>query len=211
MAPSFWFLSINVPIFCCNSFEIVSGRRGSNFVAVHRQNVGQIACLFLYVMLLEKRGVFFWKKKSQNGRWPQLFSPKMCSVKPVLPEELKKFGCLCSKYLTSLLRHVYVDRLVWTKFLHVKISTPVHLYRGLYGRLSPFWHDCSLRCALRRSHVKGDRENAITLNKLTPAVDCSFAMVRSIINPSIYPLPLITLFLSLSLSLSHLNRMVNGI
>ena len=74
-------------------------------MAVHRQNVDQIAYLCLYVMLLEKR---FFEKKSQNGRWPQLFSPKMCSVEPVLPEELKKSGCLCSKYLTSLLRHVYV-------------------------------------------------------------------------------------------------------
>ena len=38
-------------------------------------------------------------------------------------------------------------------FLLDKISIPVHLYRGLYVRLSPFWHDCSLRCALRRSHL----------------------------------------------------------
>ena len=45
---------------------------------------------------------------------PTFFSPKMCSAKPVLPEEVKISGCLCSKYLTSLLRHVYVNRLVWT-------------------------------------------------------------------------------------------------
>ena len=88
VAPSFWFFNMSVLIFCCNSFKIVSGGRGSNFVAVHRQNVDQIAYLFLYAMLLEK-AVFFLKKKSQNGRWPQLFSPKMCSVEPVLPEELK--------------------------------------------------------------------------------------------------------------------------
>ena len=99
----------------------------------------------------------FLKTKSQNGRWPQLFSPKVCSVKPVLAEELKKSECLCSKYLTSLLRHVYVTRLVWTLFLRDKISIPVHLYRDLYGRPSPFWHDCSLRCALHRSHLKRDR------------------------------------------------------
>ena len=84
VAPSFWFLNINMPIFCCCSFKIVSGRRGSNFVAVHRQNVDQIACLFLYVMPLEK-AVFL--KKSQNGRWAELFSPKMCWVKRVLREE----------------------------------------------------------------------------------------------------------------------------
>ena len=62
--------------------------------------------------------------------------------------------CLCSKYLTSLLHHVYVIRLVWTWFLHAKISIPIHLYRGLYGRPSPFLHDCTLRCALRQSHLK---------------------------------------------------------
>ena len=40
------------------------------------------------------------------------------------------------------------------EFLRDKISIPVHLYRGIYGRPSPYWHDCSLCCALRRSHLK---------------------------------------------------------
>ena len=96
----------------------------------------------------------FLKKKSQNGRWPQLFFPQVCSLKKVLAEELKKSGCLCSKYLTFLLRNVYVNRLVWTLFLREKISIPVHFYRRLCGRPSPFWHDCSLCCALHRSHLK---------------------------------------------------------
>ena len=150
VAPSLRFLNKNALIFCCNSFKIVSGGRGSNFVAVHGQNVDQIAYLFLYVMLLEKAVLL--KKKSQNGRWPQLFSPKMCSVKPVLPEELKKkSGCFCSKYLISLLRHVYVKRLVWTSFLCTKrFRSPYTCIR----RPSPFWHDCLLRCALRLSHLK---------------------------------------------------------
>ena len=51
-----------MPIFSRNSFEIVSGRRGSNFVVVHSQNVDQIAYLFLYVMQLEK-AVFFLNLK----------------------------------------------------------------------------------------------------------------------------------------------------
>ena len=51
VAPSFWFLNINMPIFCWNRFQTVSARRGSNFLAVHRQNVDQIACRFLYVLL----------------------------------------------------------------------------------------------------------------------------------------------------------------
>ena len=46
---------------------------------------------------------------------PNFFLQKcVLVVEPVLPEELKKSGCLCSKYLTSLLRHIYVIRLVWT-------------------------------------------------------------------------------------------------
>ena len=68
VAPSFWFLNINVLIFCCNSFKIISGGRGSNFVAVHRQNVDQIAYLFLYVMLLEKVVFFFFEK--EISKWP---------------------------------------------------------------------------------------------------------------------------------------------
>ena len=47
-----------------------------------------------------------------------------------------------------------VNRLIWTLFLHDRISIPVHWYQGPYGRPSPFWHDRSLRCALRRSHLK---------------------------------------------------------
>ena len=35
---------------------------------------------------------------------------------------------------------------------------PLYLYRGLYGRPSPFSHDRSLRCALRRSHLKPTQE-----------------------------------------------------
>ena len=146
IAPSFWFLNMNMPIFCCNSFEIVSGRCGSNFVAVHHQTVDQIctACLPVFVCDgIGKSGVL--TKKSQNGRWPQLFSPKMCSVKPVFPEEIKKkSGCLCSKYLTAprLCKQAGLDLL---KFLHEMISIPVHLYRGLFGRPSPFWHDCLLQ------------------------------------------------------------------
>ena len=34
VAPSFWFLNINMPIFCWNRFQTVSGRRGLNFLAV---------------------------------------------------------------------------------------------------------------------------------------------------------------------------------
>ena len=67
--------------------------------------------------------------------------------------ELKLSGCFCPKYLTFLLRHVYVNRLVWTWFLHEKISIPVHLYRGLYKRPLPFWHGSSVRCAIRRGHL----------------------------------------------------------
>ena len=54
VAPSFSFLNINMPIFCWNRFWTVSGRRGLSFLAVHRLNVDQIACLFLYVLLQEK-------------------------------------------------------------------------------------------------------------------------------------------------------------
>ena len=76
-APSFWFLNINVLIFCCNSFKIVSGGRGSNFVAVHRQNVDQISYLFLYVMLLERNG--FLKKISKWLVTPTFFSKNVFS------------------------------------------------------------------------------------------------------------------------------------
>ena len=52
VAPSFWFLNINVPIFCWNHVQTVSGRRGSNFLALYRRNFDQIACVFYY----RKRG-----------------------------------------------------------------------------------------------------------------------------------------------------------
>ena len=62
--------------------------------------------------------------------------------------KLKKSGCLCSKHLTSLLRHVYVNRLVWVH------GIPRTLVSGTLHETSPFWYDCSLRCALRRRHLK---------------------------------------------------------
>ena len=40
------------------------------------------------------------------------------------------------KCLTSLLRHLYVNRLVWTSFLHEEISIPVHLYRETFAILT---------------------------------------------------------------------------
>ena len=59
---------------------------------------------------------------------------------------VKKSACLCSKYLSSLLRHVYVNRLVWTSFLRDKMSNRVRLYRGLYGRRLRHF-DTTVRCA----------------------------------------------------------------
>ena len=55
VAPSFWFLNINMPIFLLQPFSNCLRKTWfKNFLAVHRQNVDQIACLFLYVLLLEK-------------------------------------------------------------------------------------------------------------------------------------------------------------
>ena len=75
-----------------------------------------------------RKAVFFFAKKSQNGRGDYV-------------QDTWLLSCAMS-----------VSRLVWTWFLHAKLSIPLHLYWGLYGRPSPFWHGCSLHCGLRRSH-----------------------------------------------------------
>ena len=51
VAPSFWFLNINMPIFLLKPFPNCLRKTWFKFLGVHRQNVDQIACLFLYVLL----------------------------------------------------------------------------------------------------------------------------------------------------------------
>ena len=70
VALSFWFLIINMPNFFV---ETVFKLSQEDFLAVHRQNVDQIACLFLYVLLLEK-AVFFLKNLKMASD-PNFFSP----------------------------------------------------------------------------------------------------------------------------------------
>ena len=67
-----------MPIFFWNRFQTVSGRRGLNFLAVHRQNVDQIACLFLYVLLYEK--AVFWKKNLKMAGDPNFFLRKFVQL-----------------------------------------------------------------------------------------------------------------------------------
>ena len=74
VAPSFWFLNINVSIFCWNHVETVSGRRGSNFLALRLRNVDQTASVFLYVL----KSVF-WKKFSKWPVTPTFFSEGLFS------------------------------------------------------------------------------------------------------------------------------------
>ena len=112
VAPSFWFLNINMPIFLLKPFPNCRRKTWFKFLGGSPSKCWPNSMPVFVCIAIGKSG--FLKIKSQNGRWPQFFSPKVCSVKPVLAEELKKSGCLCSKYLTSLLRHVYVNRLVWT-------------------------------------------------------------------------------------------------
>ena len=112
VAPSFWFLNINMPIFLLKPFPNCHRKTWFKFLGGSPSKCWPNSMPVFVCIAIGKSG--FLKIKSQNGRWPQLFSPKVCSVKPVLAEELNKSGCLCSKYLTSLLRHVYVNRLVWT-------------------------------------------------------------------------------------------------
>ena len=110
VAPSFWFLNINMPIFLMKPFSNCLRKTWSKFLGGPPSKCWPNSMPAFVCIAIGKSG--FLKKKSQNGRWPKLFSPKVCSVKPILAEELKKSECLCSKYLTSLLRHVYVTRLV---------------------------------------------------------------------------------------------------
>ena len=51
VAPSFWFLNVNTPIFDETVFKLSQEDVVKNFLAVHRQNVDQIASLVLYVLL----------------------------------------------------------------------------------------------------------------------------------------------------------------
>ena len=110
--PSFWFLNINMPVFLLKPFPNCLRKTWFKFVGGSPSKCWPNNMPVFVCIAIGKSG--FLKKKSQNGRWPKLFAPEVCSVKPVLAEELKKSGCLCSKYLTSLLSHVYVNRLVWT-------------------------------------------------------------------------------------------------
>ena len=160
VAPSFWFLNKNMPIFLLKPFPNCRRKTWFKFLGGSPSKCWPNSMPVFVCIAIGKRG--FLKIKSQNGRWSQLFSPKVCSVKHVLAEELKKSGCLCSKYLTSLLRHVYVNRLVWTLFLRDKISNRVRLYRGLYGRRLRHF-DITVRCAahyagatLKRSGLLGE-------------------------------------------------------
>ena len=50
---------------CWNRFQTVSGRRGLNFLAVHRQNFDHISCLFFVCIAVGKSG--FMEKIS---KWP---------------------------------------------------------------------------------------------------------------------------------------------
>ena len=128
----------------------------------------------------------FFEKKSQNGRWHQLFSPEVCSVKPVLAEELKKSGCLCSKYLTSLLRHVYVNRLVWTSaWCDLE---PRRLVSGTRGRRLRHF-DITVRCAAHCAGATLSRENRPTVHEKPGRwsrkaggrySQCSFCMTLSV-------------------------------
>ena len=66
---------------------------------------------------------------------PNFFLCKFVPLKPVLAEELKKIGVFMFKNLTSLLHHNYVNfenrpAMVWTSFLHEKISIPVRACIG---------------------------------------------------------------------------------
>ena len=130
VAPSFWFLNINMPIFLLKPFPNCLRKTWFKFLGGSPSKCWPNSMPVFVCIARKKR---FFEKKSQNGRWHQLFSPEVCSVKPVLAEELKKSGCLCSKYLTSLLRHVYVNRLVWTSAwcdLEPRRSTLVSGTRG---------------------------------------------------------------------------------
>ena len=54
-----------MPIFCRNRSQTVSGRRGLNFLAVHRQNVDQIACLFFFHVHVDTNG---FRRMKEGGQ-----------------------------------------------------------------------------------------------------------------------------------------------
>ena len=88
MAPSFWFLNINMPIFLLKPFPNCLRKTWFKFLGGSPSKCWPNSMPVFVCIAIGKSG--FLKKKSQNGRWHQLFSPEVCSVKPVLAEELKK-------------------------------------------------------------------------------------------------------------------------
>ena len=108
----------------------------------------QHACFSKHCVYRKAR---FFGKNSQSGRWAQLFSPY--SFNAVFAEELKINRVFMFETPDFSLAPCLCKQADLDLFMHEKISIPVSLYRGLYGRHSPLWHYCSLRCALHWSHL----------------------------------------------------------